>query len=149
MEKFYEENCLYEQHFIKDESVTIGEMIDQAIAKLGENISIRRFVRFKVGEIAGARAAAPAAPAPCAQHELTGNRLSALIFGARARFEVPLCFCGESSQEMQRAAVPLPGGSKVCYNAADSATTDDHCGRYHQTASERARSLAAATGESC
>jgi elongation factor Ts len=56
MEKFYEENCLYEQHYIKDESVTIGEMITQAIAKLGENISIRRFVRFKVGEVGGASA---------------------------------------------------------------------------------------------
>ena len=53
MEKFYEENCLYEQHYIKDESVTIGEMINQAIAKLGENISVRRFVRFKVGEVGG------------------------------------------------------------------------------------------------
>ena len=51
MEKFYEENCLYEQHYIKDESVTIGEMISQAIAKLGENMGIRRFVRFKVGEV--------------------------------------------------------------------------------------------------
>ena len=50
MEKFYEENCLYEQHFIKDESVTVGELINQMIAKLGENISMRRFVRFKVGE---------------------------------------------------------------------------------------------------
>jgi elongation factor Ts len=54
MEKFYEENCLYEQHYIKDESVTIREMIDQAVIKLGENISIRRFVRFKVGEAGGA-----------------------------------------------------------------------------------------------
>ena len=53
MEKFYEENCLYEQHYIKDESVTIGEMIAQAISKLGENITIRRFARFKVGEISG------------------------------------------------------------------------------------------------
>src|SRR6266487_1892877 len=35
MEKFYEENCLYEQHYIKDESVTIGEMIAQAVIKLG------------------------------------------------------------------------------------------------------------------
>jgi len=50
MEKFYEENCLYEQHFIKDESVTVGELVSQMIAKLGENISIRRFVRLKVGE---------------------------------------------------------------------------------------------------
>src|ERR1700744_2870861 len=58
MEKFYEENCLYEQHYLKDESVTIGEMITQAIAKLGENVPGRRFVRFKVGEVAGG----PAAP---------------------------------------------------------------------------------------
>jgi elongation factor Ts len=57
MEKFYEENCLYEQHYIKDESVTIGEMISQAIAKLGENMGIRRFVRFKVGEVSGGAAA--------------------------------------------------------------------------------------------
>jgi elongation factor Ts len=53
MEKFYEENCLYEQHYIKDESVTIGEMITQAIAHLGENVAVRRFVRFKVGEAGG------------------------------------------------------------------------------------------------
>src|ERR1700694_4928507 len=53
MEKFYEENCLYEQHYIKDESVTIGEMTSQAIVKLGENMGIRRFVRFKVGEVRG------------------------------------------------------------------------------------------------
>src|ERR1019366_5263910 len=53
MEKFYEDNCLYEQHFIKDESVTVGELVSQMIHKLGENISIRRYVRFKVGESAG------------------------------------------------------------------------------------------------
>jgi len=61
MEKFYEENCLYEQHYIKDEGTTIGEMVNAAIAKLGENISIRRFARFKVGEVpnsAGPEAAA-------------------------------------------------------------------------------------------
>src|SRR5262245_36483060 len=64
MEKFYEENCLYEQHYIKDESMTIGEMITQAIAKLGENISIRRFVRFKVGEVSGGTSPGPdSAPA--------------------------------------------------------------------------------------
>ena len=57
MEKFYEENCLYEQHFIKDEGVTIKELVDQAISKLGENITIRRFSRFKVGESDGAAAA--------------------------------------------------------------------------------------------
>ena len=51
MEKFYEENCFYEQHFIKDESVTVKEMVDQAIAKLGEKISVRRYVRMKVGDV--------------------------------------------------------------------------------------------------
>ena len=54
MEKFYEENCLYEQHYIKDEGQTIGEMVSAAIAKLGENISIKRFSRFKVGEVTAA-----------------------------------------------------------------------------------------------
>jgi len=71
MEKFYEENCLYEQHFIKDEGVTIKELVDQAIAKVGENITIRRFSRFKVGEMDGAASSAaapsePAAPSPVA-----------------------------------------------------------------------------------
>src|SRR5262250_1539991 len=58
MEKFYEENCLYEQHYIKDEGQTIGEMVNAAIAKLGENITIRRFARFKVGEVTGSETAA-------------------------------------------------------------------------------------------
>ena len=56
MEKFYEETCLYEQHYIKDETMTIGEKVNQAIANLGENITIRRFARFKVGEVPGAAA---------------------------------------------------------------------------------------------
>src|SRR6202050_3250013 len=43
MEKFYEENCLYEQHFIKDEGLTVKELIDHTIAKIGENIAVRRF----------------------------------------------------------------------------------------------------------
>jgi len=60
MEKFYEENCLYEQHFIKDEGITVKELVDQAIAKLGENIAVRRFSRFKVGEVDGALAAGSA-----------------------------------------------------------------------------------------
>src|SRR5277367_5070974 len=64
MEKFYEENCLYEQHYIKDESVTIGEMVKQAIADLGENIVIKRFSRFKVGEEGGPVAAAETEPVP-------------------------------------------------------------------------------------
>src|SRR5271170_2992945 len=50
MEKFYEEVCLYEQPFIKDQTVTISQLIATKIGKLGENISVRRFARFKVGE---------------------------------------------------------------------------------------------------
>lgn len=64
MEKFYEETCLYEQHYIKDETQTIGEMINAAIAKLGENMTIRRFARFKVGEVsAGANSSGNSEPA--------------------------------------------------------------------------------------
>jgi elongation factor Ts len=48
--KFYEEFCLLEQPFIKESSMTIGQLIAQKIAKLGENISVRRFARFKIGE---------------------------------------------------------------------------------------------------
>ena len=62
MEKFYEDTCLYEQHFIKDETQTIGEMISAAVAKLGENITIRRFARFKVGELSAGAARETANP---------------------------------------------------------------------------------------
>ncbi len=54
MSKFYEDLVLLEQPFIKDDSVTINELITRAIAELGENITIRRFARFEVGEDAGA-----------------------------------------------------------------------------------------------
>jgi len=52
MSKFYEEICLLEQPFIKDNTTTINDLIKQKIAKLGENITVARFVRFKVGETA-------------------------------------------------------------------------------------------------
>ncbi len=50
MAKFYEEVCLYEQPFIKDQTVNISQLIASKIGKLGENISVRRFARFKVGD---------------------------------------------------------------------------------------------------
>lgn len=50
MSKFYEEVCLYEQPFIKDQTVNISQLIAAKIGKLGENISVRRFARFKVGD---------------------------------------------------------------------------------------------------
>src|SRR5579875_1749380 len=50
MSKFYEEVCLLEQPFIKEQSVTVKEMIATKVGKLGENITVRRFARFKVGD---------------------------------------------------------------------------------------------------
>ena len=51
MAKFYEEVCLLDQPFIKDQTVSIQQLIATVIGKLGENISVRRFARFKVGEV--------------------------------------------------------------------------------------------------
>lgn len=48
--KFYKENCLLEQVFVKNPDVTIEELLKEKIAKIGENLSIRRFSRFEVGE---------------------------------------------------------------------------------------------------
>lgn len=48
--KFYEEVCLMEQPFIKENTVTISDLVKSKIAKLGENITVARFVRFKVGD---------------------------------------------------------------------------------------------------
>ncbi len=50
MSKFYEEVVLLEQPFVKDPSVSVQELITAAIAKLGENITIGRIARFKIGE---------------------------------------------------------------------------------------------------
>src|SRR6516164_540268 len=50
MSKFYEEVCLLDQPFIKDQTVAIKDMIATKVGKLGENISVRRFARFKVGD---------------------------------------------------------------------------------------------------
>src|SRR5215475_15336501 len=54
MSKFYEEVCLYEQPFVKENTMTIDQLIKTKIAKLGENITVSRFARFKVGETAAA-----------------------------------------------------------------------------------------------
>lgn len=48
--KFYAENCLLEQSFIKDPDMTVGQLLTEKIAHIGENISIRRFARFERGE---------------------------------------------------------------------------------------------------
>ncbi len=58
--KFYEEVCLYEQPFIKDNTLTVGQLIAGRIATIKENITVSRFVRYKVGESAPQAQAEPA-----------------------------------------------------------------------------------------
>jgi len=50
MEKFFSEVCLMEQAYIKDDNLTIRDLINELIAKLGENIAVRRFLRYQLGE---------------------------------------------------------------------------------------------------
>jgi elongation factor Ts len=62
--KFYEEFCLLDQPFIKDQTQTIAQIVAAKVAKLGENISVRRFARFKVGAADWTVAQTKAADAP-------------------------------------------------------------------------------------
>jgi elongation factor Ts len=50
LEKFYEERCLVDQAFVKDDKKKIGELLTEQVAKIGENVKVRRFVRFVLGE---------------------------------------------------------------------------------------------------
>jgi len=50
LDKYYQENCLLEQAFVKDPQKTIKEYLTETIARIGENINISRFVRFQLGE---------------------------------------------------------------------------------------------------
>ncbi|HMU54406.1 MAG TPA: translation elongation factor Ts [Nitrospira sp.] len=50
LEKFFQESCLIEQAFIKDPAVTVKDLLSQKIAKIGENMNIRRFTRYQLGE---------------------------------------------------------------------------------------------------
>jgi elongation factor Ts len=60
MNKYYEEVCLLEQPFVRENTITIEQLIKQKIAKLGENISVARFTRFKVGDSQPAESTAAA-----------------------------------------------------------------------------------------
>jgi elongation factor Ts len=50
LDKYYQENCLLEQAFIKDPSVTVKDLLAQKIAKIGENMNVRRFTRYQLGQ---------------------------------------------------------------------------------------------------
>jgi elongation factor Ts len=48
--KFFKESCLLNQPYVRNPDVTVADMLNEAIAKIGENITIRRFARFQIGE---------------------------------------------------------------------------------------------------
>ncbi|MBW2366477.1 MAG: translation elongation factor Ts [Deltaproteobacteria bacterium] len=50
LNKYFKENCLMNQPYVRDPNVTIGDLLNEQIAKIGENISIKRFCRFQLGE---------------------------------------------------------------------------------------------------
>jgi elongation factor Ts len=50
LEKYYQEQCLLEQAFIKEPSISIQDLLSQKIAKLGENLTISRFTRYQLGQ---------------------------------------------------------------------------------------------------
>ncbi len=50
IEKYYREVCLIEQPYIRDPEISVGQVLKETIAKIGENISVRRFVRYEMGE---------------------------------------------------------------------------------------------------
>ncbi|MCF7886612.1 MAG: elongation factor Ts, partial [Candidatus Marinimicrobia bacterium] len=48
--KFYQQNCLMEQEYVKNPDISVKEYVKQTIAKIGENMTISRFTRYKLGE---------------------------------------------------------------------------------------------------
>ena len=50
LQAFYKDVVLLDQAFVKDDTLTIGQLVDETAAKLGEKVAVRRFVRYKLGE---------------------------------------------------------------------------------------------------
>jgi elongation factor Ts len=50
MKKFYTESCLLNQAYVRDPDISVADLLNDMIAKIGENITIKRFVRFQIGE---------------------------------------------------------------------------------------------------
>jgi elongation factor Ts len=50
LQKYFKENCLVNQSYVRDPDITIQDLLNEMIAKIGENISIKRFTRFRIGE---------------------------------------------------------------------------------------------------
>jgi elongation factor Ts len=50
LNKFFKDNCLLDQAYVKNPDITVGDYLNQLIARIGENITIKRFVRYQIGE---------------------------------------------------------------------------------------------------
>ncbi|MBU2623121.1 MAG: elongation factor Ts, partial [Proteobacteria bacterium] len=50
LEKFFKDSCLMNQAYVRDPNITVADLLTTLIAKIGENITIKRFVRFQIGE---------------------------------------------------------------------------------------------------
>ena len=50
LKKFYQENCLLNQPFVRDPDISVADLMNELIAKIGENITIKRFIRYQIGE---------------------------------------------------------------------------------------------------
>jgi elongation factor Ts len=50
LKKFYQDNCLMNQPYVRNPDITVADLLNELIAKIGENISIKRFVRYQIGE---------------------------------------------------------------------------------------------------
>ena len=50
LKKFYQDNCLMDQPYVRNPDITVADLLNELIAKIGENISIKRFVRYQIGE---------------------------------------------------------------------------------------------------
>ena len=51
LKKYFKENCLMNQAYVRDPNITIEDLLNEMVAKIGENITIKRFARFKIGEV--------------------------------------------------------------------------------------------------
>ena len=96
MEKFYEEVCLLEQPFIKDQTISISQLIAAKVGKLGENIAVRRFARFKVGDATATVAFVSTKPDSAVRHRLRLPSSSRIIQG-RCGAPFDLCSPGSSN----------------------------------------------------
>ena len=124
MSKFYEEVCLLEQPFIKDQTVSIAQLIATKIGKLGENIAVRRFARFKVGDAGETiaitkpeqKAEYLAWGQPPSAVQASAARQSVLLCNSEAIWEILRHPCGALLRGQPGAAVPTRFCSKrVCF----------------------------------